>query len=270
MKVELALDFPPFRREENSNCGRPRKTCWPVSKMTSLHWLLLLAVSASSAADNEELDERTLSLAEEIYLTPRLERPCSSYVYISTIIRIHEYHADGNQAGVLPGGDPLSAMLAQMPPTTCGNENPRDPLEVWPLEDVSPDKPYVEPPPPVKVVKDEDLSEDCSHYTSTHGYECVPYHQCDEDGSILTDGHGLIDVRSSGFYDYYEDYGGVVLDASDKKCPGSLEVCCLDPYWEPTTTTPTTTSTTTTTTTTTATYSPRCYPLTDAMLTIGS
>lgn len=52
------------------------------------------------------------------------------------------------------------------------------------------------------------------------------------------------------------------LDATDKKCPGSLDVCCQDPDWTPppvvkeeelrdTTTTTTTTTTSTTTTTTT-------------------
>ena len=39
------------------------------------------------------------------------------------------------------------------------------------------------------------MSEECSFYTSSHGFECVPYYQCDEDGRILTDGFGLIDIR---------------------------------------------------------------------------
>ena len=38
--------------------------------------------------------------------------------------------------------------------------------------------------------------EECSFYTESHGYECVPYLNCGEDGSIITDGAGLFDIRS--------------------------------------------------------------------------
>ena len=58
-----------------------------------------------------------------------------------------------------------------------------------------------------------------------------------------------IDIRFGGS-DAYEDedyyYGDyydsddlpsfALLDATDKKCPGSLEVCCRNPDWRPTTT----------------------------------
>ena len=50
----------------------------------------------------------------------------------------------------------------------------------------------------IEIVKDPALREECSFYTESHGYECVPYYQCDEDGAILTDGAGLIDIRFGG------------------------------------------------------------------------
>merc|ERR1712227_906947 len=60
----------------------------------------------------------------------------------------------------------------------------------------------------------------------TEGFECVPYYQCDE-GTIITDGYGLIDIRFGG-----DDSGQpqmAILDSSDLMCPGSLDVCCKDP-----------------------------------------
>ena len=56
--------------------------------------------------------------------------------------------------------------------------------------------------------------EHCSDYTERFGYECVPYYQC-ANGSIITDGEGLLDVRST-------------LNAEESKCPGPLDVCCKD------------------------------------------
>jgi len=58
----------------------------------------------------------------------------------------------------------------------------------------------------------------CSDYTEQFGYECVPYYLC-KNGTIITDGSGLIDIRSS--------FGS--LSAEDSKCPGYLDVCCKDP-----------------------------------------
>merc|ERR1712142_407086 len=37
----------------------------------------------------------------------------------------------------------------------------------------------------------------CDFYQETEGFECVPYYQCD-DGTIITDGFGLIDIRFGG------------------------------------------------------------------------
>jgi len=62
--------------------------------------------------------------------------------------------------------------------------------------------------------------ENCYEYTEQYGYECVPYTQCDTDGTIITDGAGLIDIRN--------DFG-----PDNAKCPGSLDVCCKDPDFVP-------------------------------------
>merc|ERR1712038_2191683 len=61
--------------------------------------------------------------------------------------------------------------------------------------------------------------EHCSDYTERFGYECVPYYQC-ANGSIITDGEGLLDVRST-------------LNAEESKCPGPLDVCCKDAEFVP-------------------------------------
>ncbi|XP_040570649.1 phenoloxidase-activating factor 2 [Lepeophtheirus salmonis] len=72
--------------------------------------------------------------------------------------------------------------------------------------------------------------EECAYYAD-QDYKCVPYYTC-EDGEIVTDGGGLIDIRSSF---------AAVLDPASSKCPGYLEVCCRHPDFStnsPQTTTP--------------------------------
>merc|ERR1712168_1550093 len=64
--------------------------------------------------------------------------------------------------------------------------------------------------------------ENCADYTESLGYECVPYYQC-HNGTIITDGAGLIDIRNG--------FGS--LTPEDSKCPGFLDVCCKDPDFTP-------------------------------------
>merc|ERR1712013_250060 len=64
--------------------------------------------------------------------------------------------------------------------------------------------------------------ENCADYTESLGYECVPYYQC-HNGTIITDGAGLIDIRNG--------FGS--LTPEDSKCPGFLDVCCKDPDFIP-------------------------------------
>ena len=63
---------------------------------------------------------------------------------------------------------------------------------------------------------------DCSDYSQQLGYQCVPYYQC-SNGTIITDGAGLIDIRN----------GFAALNPEESKCPGFLEVCCRDPDFVP-------------------------------------
>jgi len=78
------------------------------------------------------------------------------------------------------------------------------------------------------LVKDEatvevdNIFENCAEYTEQFGYECVPYYQC-SNGTIITDGAGLIDIRN----------GFGALTPEDSKCPGFLDVCCKDPDFIP-------------------------------------
>ena len=64
--------------------------------------------------------------------------------------------------------------------------------------------------------------ENCADYTESQGYECVPYYQC-HNGTIITDGGGLIDIRN----------GFGILSPEDSKCEGYLDVCCKDPDFVP-------------------------------------
>ena len=67
------------------------------------------------------------------------------------------------------------------------------------------------------IVAVDKAFEKCEEY-SDFGFECVPYYQC-INGSIITDGEGLIDIRN----------GFGTLDPVGSKCPGLLDVCCKDP-----------------------------------------
>ena len=55
----------------------------------------------------------------------------------------------------------------------------------------------------------DNIFENCVDYTASQGYECVPYYQC-HNGTIITDGGGLIDIRN----------GFGILSPEDSKCPG--------------------------------------------------
>merc|ERR1712055_899718 len=68
----------------------------------------------------------------------------------------------------------------------------------------------------------DNVFENCADYTATQGYECVPYYQC-HNGTIITDGGGLIDIRN----------GFGILSPEDSKCEGFLDVCCQDPDFIP-------------------------------------
>merc|ERR1712126_486803 len=63
----------------------------------------------------------------------------------------------------------------------------------------------------------DQVFDNCAEYAD-QGYDCVPYYQC-HNGSIITDGGGLIDIRN----------GFGILSPEDSKCEGFLDVCCQDP-----------------------------------------
>merc|ERR1712038_103906 len=74
----------------------------------------------------------------------------------------------------------------------------------------------------VATTEVDNVFENCADYTASQGYECVPYYQCNN-GTIITDGEGLIDIRN----------GFGALTPEDSKCPGFLDVCCKDPDFAP-------------------------------------
>merc|ERR1712121_390263 len=67
----------------------------------------------------------------------------------------------------------------------------------------------------------DQVFQNCEDYAD-QGYDRVPYYQC-HNGFIITDGGGLIDIRN----------GFGILSPEDSKCPGFLDVCCLDPDFVP-------------------------------------
>merc|ERR1712013_498298 len=66
----------------------------------------------------------------------------------------------------------------------------------------------------VATTEVDNVFENCADYTASQGYECVPYYQCNN-GTIITDGEGLIDIRN----------GFGILSPEDSKCPGFLDLC---------------------------------------------
>jgi len=91
--------------------------------------------------------------------------------------------------------------------------------EGFPGDYVEPNENLVEDKATVEV---DNVFENCHEYTESQGYECVPYYQC-HNGTIITDGAGLIDIRN----------GFAALTPEDSKCPGFLDVCCKDPDFIP-------------------------------------
>ena len=65
----------------------------------------------------------------------------------------------------------------------------------------------------------EDLMEEAKNCSDFKGYACVPYYQCSNNSRLITDGDGLIDIRRRR---------SVRAETEDSKCPGFLDVCCLD------------------------------------------
>ena len=59
---------------------------------------------------------------------------------------------------------------------------------------------------------------------ATQGYECVPSDQCDKYGEIITDGGGLLDIRTIEIR-----AADVEPDPEEFKCPRQLDKCCRHP-----------------------------------------
>merc|ERR1712106_1024003 len=101
-------------------------------------------------------------------------------------------------------------------------QQPRDEPEMQRLHEES---------QPITVIKSTGNNK-CDYYEKTQGFECVPYYQCNsDDGTIITDGYGLIDIRFGGTDEQQPDLA--VLDSTDLMCPGSLDVCCKNPDFVP-------------------------------------
>jgi len=96
-------------------------------------------------------------------------------------------------------------------------QQPRDEPEMQRLHEES---------QPITVIKSTGNNK-CDYYVKTQGFECVPYYQCSDEGTIITDGYGLIDIRFGGTDEQQPDLA--VLDSTDLMCPGSLDVCCKNP-----------------------------------------
>jgi len=89
----------------------------------------------------------------------------------------------------------------------------------------------VTPPPgsgdPAGYVDGDDIELDvadtsCESYQD-YGFHCVEYYQCNN-GLIIKDGSNLFDIRTN--------LGSAILNPTQSKCKGALEVCCRDSDWE--------------------------------------
>merc|ERR1712226_1070848 len=89
----------------------------------------------------------------------------------------------------------------------------------------------VTPPPgsgdPAGYVDGNDIELDvadtsCESYQD-YGFHCVEYYQCNN-GLIIKDGSNLFDIRTN--------LGSAILNPTQSKCKGALEVCCRDSDWE--------------------------------------
>jgi len=81
--------------------------------------------------------------------------------------------------------------------------------------------------PTLEVCRDSNKGTTCQDYKDD-GFVCAPSWTCNN--TIITDGEGLIDVRSNG-----KDIPGAcvtrqgTLDSTDRKCPNEGDVCCKNP-----------------------------------------
>jgi len=122
---------------------------------------------------------------------------------------------DEGYSGETASGDPNIDVLVQI--VQGGTEYSLDTTDKF----TAPDD-YTENRVTNANIEKDNRFENCADYTEKFGYECVPYYQC-SNGSIITDGAGLIDIRN----------GFGALNAEDGKCPGFLDVCCKDPEFVP-------------------------------------
>merc|ERR1711973_196940 len=111
----------------------------------------------------------------------------------------------------------IGAVISIIKDNDAGYTEPEE-KEFFPADYVEPSDNSIDK----AVVEVNAQFETCAEYTEQFGYECVPYYQC-HNGTIITDGAGLIDVRG----------GFGTLTPEDSKCPGFLDVCCKDPDFIP-------------------------------------
>jgi len=78
-----------------------------------------------------------------------------------------------------------------------------------------------------QAFNDCDSDKKCSDY-AVHGYACTPHWTC-HNSTIITDGKGLIDVRSN---DGVCAMRGGTIDVSDTKCESTEHVCCKRPNYQ--------------------------------------
>jgi len=110
------------------------------------------------------------------------------------------------------------------------------------------EEPTPAPPPPCYSINeiDSDIftpdtrqavnvcgSGNCADYAD-YGYTCAPIWTC-KNQRIITDGKGIIDVRSSVEEEEEGCYSNTgTIDVTDKKCPKTDEVCCKNPNFRAT------------------------------------
>merc|ERR1711931_451968 len=126
---------------------------------------------------------------------------------------VEEIFGNSGFAGGYGGGGEAANVV--------NNQDPNNDVEVI-INVVKEDTPADHSPASNNDPIDKATVETSAEYTEQFGYECVPYYQC-HNGTIITDGAGLIDIRN----------GFGALTPEDSKCLGFLDVCCKDPDFIP-------------------------------------
>jgi len=72
------------------------------------------------------------------------------------------------------------------------------------------------------------IEENCDHKHGSHGFKCVNYMDCDDEGYIIEDFSSILEARHAVGESKRIEVSGHTLAQSNWKCGNSLDTCCKD------------------------------------------